>query len=185
MPRNDRTDRRAAARSEPDPDESVAPSDPWEEASMRTMRMAGLALATMAALGASGVLAQDARCPDNDDKVVRIDIAVDREARTATVSPVEAMIYIGGEHRARRACWVVTGMADGDELQFVGKNAGCDDVFPLLKRVIRAAAPFANSGNPSKAGGWVYGVEVRDAAGTLIAEVDPVVVIKDDTPSGP
>ena len=47
---------------------------------MGTMRTAGLALATMAAIGAAGARAQDARCPDGDEKVVRIEITVDREA---------------------------------------------------------------------------------------------------------
>lgn len=151
---------------------------------MGTMRTAGLALATMAAVGAAGALAQDARCPDGDEKVVRIEIAVDRDAGSATVSPEEATIYLGGTHIAIRACWVVTGMADGDELRFVDKDPEADDFFPGLKRTIKAASPFANSGNPAKTGAWVYAVEVTDAAGETVAKVDPVVVIKDGTASG-
>lgn len=151
---------------------------------MKTMRTFVLALAAIAVLGAAALTAQEKKCPDGDEKVVRIEIAVDREAGKATVTPEEATIWIGGDHPARRACWVVTGMADGDELRFDDKDPESDDFFPGLKRTVKAASPFANSGNPSKAGAWVYGVAITDAAGAPVASVDPVVVIKDGTASG-
>lgn len=154
---------------------------------MKTMSTFVPALAVMtvmAVVGATALPAQESRCPDGDEKVVRIEIAVDREAGKATVTPEEATIWIGGDHAARRACWIVTGMAAGDELRFDDKDPESDDFFPGLKRTVKAASPFANSGNPSKAGTWVYGVAITDEAGDPVASVDPVVVIKDGTASG-
>jgi len=151
---------------------------------MRAMRVVGLAVAVAAVVGAPASFAQEKRCPDGDEKVVRIEIAVDRAGGTATVTPEEATIFLGGEQPARRACWVVTGLGEGDELRFVGKDLEADDFFPGLGRTVKAVSPFANSGNPARIGRWVYGVEVRDAAGEPVATVDPVVVIKDGNASG-
>ena len=150
-----------------------------ESASFWQFWAAGLLLA---AGGAASAGAQEARCPDGDVRVARVEIAFDRAAGTISVEPAEVVIYKpGAAGEALRVCWTVSGLGAKEELRFVAKDSEDDGYFPALNRVVKAVNPFANSGNPAKLGQWAYGVIVVDENGATLAELDPIVIIKGDS----
>ena len=121
----------------------------WSQA----LSLTSLALAVLAA--ASIASAQDQRCPDGDTKVARVDVTIDYDNGTVSVSPSSVEVYlVEGPERPSRVCWVISQLRDGDELVLVDKDASAADFFPGLKRTITSRAAFANSGNPAKAGTW-------------------------------
>lgn len=129
--------------------------------------------------------AQGRRCPDGDDKVVRVDIAVDVDAAEITVAPDSVEVFLEPEgEQPNRVCWVLSGMPDGHRLRFESKPGGDPGLFPKLHRVITRPDGFANSGRPARAGTWVYALRVENMDGKTVAEVDPQVIVRAPTTSG-
>jgi hypothetical protein len=131
-------------------------------------------LATLLATAASG----DSRCPDQDAHAARIDVTIDLAKKSVAVVPDSITLYIGQDAKEpRRACWVIAGLRQGDELSFEDKAGTPPNLLPQMQRAVKAQKPYVNSGNPAKAGVWRYQVSVRDASGATVATVDPEVII--------
>ncbi len=140
------------------------------------------AVAVMATVAGAPVSAQERRCPDGDDRVVRVDIAVDVDAGRITVQPDSVEVFLEPEaEQPNRVCWVLSGMPDGHRLRFESKPGGDPGLFPKLHRVITRPDGFANSGRPARAGTWVYALRVENLDGKTVAEVDPQVIVRAPT----
>jgi hypothetical protein len=138
-----------------------------------------VSIAGVLALAARVVSAQDARCPHDDPRVVGVAVTFDRSAATVEVEPTSVAVYLNaGEGQPHRVCWTVAGLADGDELRLENKDPDSPDYFPGLQRKVTNHSPFLNSGNPSRTGTWQYSVVVRDGSGTILAELDPEVIVR-------
>jgi len=110
--------------------------------------------------------------------VARVDVTIDLAAKSIAVAPESITLHIGQNGKdPQRACWVIAGLREGDELSFENKAAGEPDLLPQMRRTVHAQNPYVNSGNPAKAGVWRYKVTVRDPSGAVVASVDPEVII--------
>jgi len=142
-------------------------------------------VSVVATMAGAPVAAQERRCPDGDDRVVRVDIAVDVDAGRITVRPDSAEVFLEPEgEQPNRVCWVLSGMPDGHRLRFESKPGGDPGLFPRLHRVITRPGGFANSGRPARAGTWVYALRVENLDGKTAAEVDPQVIVRAPTSGG-
>ena len=149
-------------------------SIPWRSGGRAALLGGAVLLAATAAWPASGNA-----CPDGDTKAVRVDVTVDAGAGSVAVDPSTVEVYLKpGPKQPARVCWVIAGLADGQVLRLTDKEAGGEAPFPGLTRKVKGTSPFINSGNPSRAGTWMYGVEVTDAEGRTVAKVDPEVIVK-------
>ncbi len=147
---------------------------PWRSG-RRVLVFGGAALLAASAAWS----APDKACPDGDSRAVRVDVTVDAGAGSVAVDPSTVEVYLKpGPKEPARVCWVIAGLADGQVLRLTDKEAGGEAPFSGLTRQVKGASPFINSGNPSRAGTWMYGVEVTDAKGRTVAKVDPEVIVK-------
>ncbi len=129
-------------------------------------------------LAARSLRAQDTvRCPDGDTKVVHVAVSFDRTAHTIAVSASSVTVEMSAPG-PRRVCWTFPGLDQGETLRFANKSTDEPDYFPGLKRDIHGPSHYANSGNPSRAGTWTYGLQLLDHQGKVIAKLDPDVIIK-------
>lgn len=144
--------------------------------SLRGVAAAAAAIWTMAVAAAPGRAQQD-RCPD-DDRLAMVEVTVDREAETITVSPTRVEVFLDEEAgRPNRVCWNISGVPSGHTLRFFDKGSSTN-LFPGLARTVRARRRSVDSGSPSQAGTWTYGVRVVNPSGGVVAQVDPEVIVK-------
>ncbi|MCP4898991.1 MAG: hypothetical protein GY906_18635 [bacterium] len=130
--------------------------------------------------GVSTASAQGNRCPEGDPKVVRVDLFVDYEAGEVLIDKPTVEIFLGGDNpRPRRVCWEVENLQQHHTLTFESKDPSAPVVLPNMNnKKIKGPNGFANSGNPSRIGTWVYALVVTDKHGDVVAETDPQVIVR-------
>jgi hypothetical protein len=144
-----------------------------------TGRFLAFAASACGILAISALPARAIDCPGNIKHAAQVSITLDFEGGKMTVDPATVTIFVKeGRKKPGRVCWVVQNLGEGQTLHIAGKE-GEPDLFPNAEKTITLPRTFANSGNPAKAGKWMYELWITEEGkeGKLLF-TDPEVIVE-------